>query len=76
MTARPTIVFYQHQIAGLNRCKLEPKRLDEMCQECDRLWREHSELTNLRLEPRLRRAELRQDDDLVKALAEKLTYLA
>jgi hypothetical protein len=51
--------------------------LDEMCDECDRLWREHSEVSqrSLRLEARLRRAALRQDHDVVQALAARLVSL-
>jgi hypothetical protein len=48
-----------------------------MCEECDRLWREHSEVSQrtLRLEARLRRAELRQDHHVVQALAARLATL-
>jgi hypothetical protein len=49
-----------------------------MCEECNRLWREHDEATqkSFRLEQRLRRAELCHDDHLAKALTAKLTYVA
>jgi hypothetical protein len=48
--------------------------MDKTCEECERLWREHGEVThrNFRLEERLRRAEDRQDDELVRALSAKL----
>jgi hypothetical protein len=50
----------------------------ERCKECDRLWREHSEVSqrSFRLEERLRHAKLCQDNDLANALAEKLVYVA
>jgi hypothetical protein len=50
----------------------------EACQDCKDLWREHGKATqrSLRLEERLRRAEVCQDHDLVRILAEKLRYLA
>jgi len=49
-----------------------------MCEECDRLWREHSEVSqrSFRLEQWLRNAELCQDQPLVKALATRLATLA
>jgi hypothetical protein len=49
----------------------------QRCPECDRLWREHSEVTqrSFRLEQRLRRAELRQDQDLVQMLVARLASL-
>jgi len=45
--------------------------------ECDRLWREHSEVSqkSFRLEERLRNAELCQDNDLANALARRLVSL-
>jgi hypothetical protein len=48
-----------------------------MCEECDRLWREHREVSQrtFRLEARLRRAEARQDHDVVQALAARLASL-
>jgi hypothetical protein len=47
------------------------------CKECDRFWREHSEVSHrsFRLEERLRNAELRQDNDLANALARRLVSL-
>ena len=49
----------------------------EPCPECDRLWREHSEVSqrSFRLEERLRHAELCQDNDLANALARRLVSL-
>jgi len=48
-----------------------------MCDECDRLWLEHSEVSqkSFRLEAWLRHAELSQDHDLVQALAKRLASL-
>ena len=63
-----------------NRYKLEAanEMLREICQECDRLWREYSELAHksFRFEERLRRAELCQDHDQVKVVAARLAHLA
>ena len=52
--------------------------LFETCQECDRLWREYSELAHrsFRLEETLRHAERLQDHDQVKAVAARLAHLA
>jgi hypothetical protein len=49
----------------------------KMCEECDRLWREHREVAqkSFRLEERLRNAELCQDNDLANALAKRMGYL-
>jgi len=48
-----------------------------MCDECDRLWREHSEVSqrSFRLEARLRHAEATQDHNLVQALTTHLASL-
>jgi hypothetical protein len=49
----------------------------ENCPECDRLWREHSEVSqrSFRIEARLIRARTIQDHDLVQALAGRLASL-
>jgi hypothetical protein len=51
-----------------------------MREECSRLWREHGAATDkiFRLEERLRRAQLCQDNDLANALTltVKVTYVA
>jgi hypothetical protein len=49
-----------------------------MCEECDRLLREHSEVSqrSFSLEERRRHAELCQEPDLAKALASRLAALA
>jgi len=47
------------------------------CSECDRLWRQHSEVSqkSFRIEARLVRARAINDDDQVQALAERLASL-
>jgi len=49
----------------------------DRCPECDRLWREHDEVSQktFRLEARLIRAQSVQDHDLVEALAARLARL-
>ena len=49
----------------------------ELCPECDRLWREHSEVSqrSFRLEERLRHAQATEDYNLVQALATHLADL-
>jgi hypothetical protein len=50
----------------------------ETCPECNRLRQEYSEVTEKRflLEQRLKRAELRQDDEQVKAVGAMLASVA
>ena len=52
--------------------------LDKNCQECERLWAEYSEVIQkaFRLEERLSKAKLRQNDEQVKALTGRLASLA
>ena len=52
--------------------------LDKNCPECERLWTEYSEVIRktFRLEERLSKAKLRQDDEQVKALPSRLASLA
>lgn len=52
--------------------------LETMCEECHRLWREHGAVAQktFRTEERLRRAEVCQDHDLARILAEKITHIA
>jgi hypothetical protein len=48
-----------------------------MCEECERLWRHHREVSHksLRLEERLRQAEAVQDHDAAKVFAARLASL-
>ena len=50
----------------------------QTCPECNRLWQEYSEVIqkSFRLEERLSRAKLHQDDEQVKALTTRLASLA
>jgi len=50
----------------------------EICPECNRLQREQNEVTerSFLLEQRLKRAELRQDDEQVKAIGAMLASVA
>jgi hypothetical protein len=60
------------------RSRLEsPSSWDKLCEECDRLWREHSEASHksFRVEARLTRAQATQDYDLVRVLATHLASL-
>lgn len=52
----------------------KPNMPSKTCPECDRLWREHSEVSqrSFRLEARLRHAEATQDHNLAQVLAERL----
>ena len=52
--------------------------LDKNCQECERLWQEYSDVIqkSFRLEERLSRAKLHQDNEQVKALTARLASLA
>jgi len=49
----------------------------ERCKECDRLWRDHSEVSqkSFQVEARLRYAQTTQNHDLVQALATRLASL-
>jgi hypothetical protein len=49
-----------------------------MCEECDRLWRQHSDAIqqSFRLEERLRRGRICQDVRLANSLAAKLEDVA
>ena len=51
--------------------------MPERCEECDRLWGDHKQAVqkSSRLQERLRRAEIRQDHELVEVLAAQLTIL-
>jgi hypothetical protein len=51
--------------------------MPERCEECDRLWAEHKQVVqkSFRWQERLRRAEIRQDHELVNAVAAQLTIL-
>jgi hypothetical protein len=48
-----------------------------MCDECDRLWHQHSEVSqkSFRLEAKLTSAQTIQNHELVQALAEQLASL-
>ena len=52
--------------------------LDKTCPECNRLWAEYSEVIQktFRLEERISRAKLYQDDGQVKSLTSRLAHLA
>jgi len=52
--------------------------LNKACPECNRLWAEYSEVIQktFRLEERLSRAKLHQDDEQMKALTARLASLA